>query len=272
MRQILANELAIEPERIDIGPVPTDVAPFDLGSGGSRVTHVAGRAIFQAVEQIRSALLPVAADLLEAPVEIVEWDQGDFVVRDRPDLRVDLRSVAAVAVQRSGGPIEGAADYETEWPEENEYAALVADVSVDPQTGQVTVNRLIMAQDVGFAINPVQVEGQIQGGIVQGLGYSLSEDLQTIDGLIANGNLGEYKVPSMPDVPPLEVILVEGGQSAGPYGAKSVGELPIIPVAAAIANGVFAACGVRVTDLPITAEKVLAGLRARNAASASSAV
>ncbi|MCC7346512.1 MAG: xanthine dehydrogenase family protein molybdopterin-binding subunit, partial [Variibacter sp.] len=143
------------------------------------------------------------------------------------------------------------------------FHAHAADLSVDQDTGEVTIHRYVVAQDVGYAINPTYIEGQIEGGVSQGLGQALSEEIVYRDGRVLNANLTDYKMPTSMDVPPIESILIEHPSAAGPYGAKGVGEPPCIEPPATIANAVAAATGLWVQSLPITAEKILLGLRDR---------
>jgi CO/xanthine dehydrogenase Mo-binding subunit len=147
------------------------------------------------------------------------------------------------------------------------FHAHAAEVSVDQETGEVTIERYVVAQDVGFAINPTFIEGQIEGGVAQGLGQALSEEIVYKDGHVQNANLTDYKMPTSLDVPPIETILVECPSEAGPFGAKGVGEPPCIAPPATIANAIAAATGCRMTSLPITAEKIALAMRAnRNSA------
>ncbi|ETX03137.1 MAG: hypothetical protein ETSY1_01070, partial [Candidatus Entotheonella factor] len=135
-------------------------------------------------------------------------------------------------------------------------------VAVDPHTGQVTVNKIVSAHDVGTIMNPLTHQGQIEGGMVQGLGYGVMEEIMTEDGQISTLSLGDYKLPTVNDIPELVTVLLESGSGPAPYQSKGIGESSNIPVAAAIANAVADAVGVRITDLPVTAEKVFAGIQA----------
>jgi CO/xanthine dehydrogenase Mo-binding subunit len=137
----------------------------------------------------------------------------------------------------------------------------VAEVAVDPETGEVKLLRFTTAHDVGQIVNPIGHQGQIEGAIMQGIGYALTEELQVEDGRVTNPSFGEYKLPTMPDVPPLTTVLVESPHGVGPYHIKGIGESPLTPVAPAIANAVADAVGVRIRDLPITAEKVYRALK-----------
>jgi CO/xanthine dehydrogenase Mo-binding subunit len=136
------------------------------------------------------------------------------------------------------------------------------DLSVDSETGEIRINRYVVAQDVGFAMNPTYIEGQIEGGVTQGLGQALSEEIVYEGGRVLNANLTDYKMPTALDVPRIETILVQHASLVGPYGAKGVGEPPNIEPPAAVANAIAAATGVRVTSLPITAEKLAVAMRA----------
>jgi len=140
------------------------------------------------------------------------------------------------------------------------FHAHAVDLSVDAETGEVTIHRYVVAQDVGFALNPTYIEGQIEGGVAQGLGQTLSEEIVYRDGRVLNANLTDYKMPTTLDVPRIESILVEHPGRVGPFGAKGVGEPPNIEPPAAVANAIAAAVGTRITALPITAERIVRGL------------
>ena len=140
------------------------------------------------------------------------------------------------------------------------FHAHAVDVSVDPETGQVSINDYVVAQDVGFAINPTYIEGQIEGGVAQGIGQALSEEIVYREGRVQNPNLTDYKMPTAMDAPHVRSILVECPSEVGPFGAKGVGEPPVIEPPAALANAIAAASGCRITTLPITAEKIIRSL------------
>ena len=142
------------------------------------------------------------------------------------------------------------------------FAAQVAEVAVDPETGEVTLRRLTTAHDTGVIMNPVGHQGQIDGGVVQGIGYGLIEYLPVQDGRVEVANFGEYKIPTVKDIPALRTVIVASGEGVGPYKVKGIGENPISPAAPAIANAIEDAVGVRIKDLPITAEKIYAALHA----------
>ena len=139
----------------------------------------------------------------------------------------------------------------------------MAEVHVDPETGEITVNKIITSHDIGAILNPLNHQGQVEGGVIQGLGYALMEEITTQDGRISSLSLGDYKIPTIQDIPELETVLVESKSGPAPYDSKGIGESSNVPVAGAIANAVHDAIGVRITDLPITAEKVLNALKAK---------
>jgi CO/xanthine dehydrogenase Mo-binding subunit len=205
-------------------------SPADSGAGGSRVTHVHGRAAFGAAEAL-----------------LAELARRGLAVGPVPE------AISAEFTYEAGRGSASATG----------YIAQVAEVSVDPETGQVVVERLVTSHEVGKIINPRMHQGQIEGGIIQGLGFAVMEDLQLVEGRVGASHLGEYKLPTCADVPPLLTELVGSDDGPGPFAAKAIGESSNILTAAAIANAVFDACGVRIMDLPITAEKVFSGLRER---------
>jgi CO/xanthine dehydrogenase Mo-binding subunit len=143
------------------------------------------------------------------------------------------------------------------------FTAQVAEVSVDPETGEVRLLRLTTAHDVGKVLNPVDHQGQIEGAVVQGIGYGLTEELGVHEGRVASVHFGDYKIPNVKDIPELKTIVLASESGPGPYNARGIGENPIGPVAPAIANAVEDAVGVRIRDLPITAEKVYRSLTDR---------
>jgi CO/xanthine dehydrogenase Mo-binding subunit len=169
----------------------------------------------------------------------------------------------AEAVAREGRTLEASHFYDAKsHAAVTSFTAQVAEVAVDPQTGQVTVRRFTTAHDVGTIINPIGHQGQIEGGFVQGLGFALMEEMQTEEGRVSTLSLGDVKLPTMQDIPPLTTVILQEPVGPGPFNAKAIGEGSISAVAPAIANAVADACGVRVLELPITAEKVYWSLAA----------
>jgi nicotinate dehydrogenase medium molybdopterin subunit len=189
----------------------------------------------------------------------VRLQGGEFIAGSGKAL--PLREVAARAAAATGQPVSGHLDYTSPPAEETAYTAQVAEVEVDPETGQVTVNQIVTAHDVGTVINPQAHQGQIEGGVIQGLGYALMEEMLHEDGRVSTLSLGDYKIPTIRDIPALVTVLLEPSTGPAPFQSKGIGESSNTPVAGAIANAVADAVGVRITDLPITAEKVLKALR-----------
>jgi CO/xanthine dehydrogenase Mo-binding subunit len=228
LRQVVADVLGLDLERVHVQTLSSLEAPADSGAGGSRVTHVHGRAAFGAAEAL----------------------QRELEQRGRPLGPGAERVSAEFTYEAARGSASSTG-----------YIAQVAQVCVDPETGQVTIERLTTSHEVGTIMNPRMHQGQIEGGIIQGLGFAVLEDLHLVDGQVTATHLGEYKLPTIADIPLLATVHVGSTDGPGPFGAKAIGESSNILTAAAIANGVFDACGVRVTELPLTAEKVFDGLR-----------
>jgi CO/xanthine dehydrogenase Mo-binding subunit len=256
-RQIVAEELGLPPERVQVRAWNTDEAPFDTGIGATRVTRVAVPATYNAARQARQELLRLAAELLGWPEERLTMS-GDSVIRqDTGESRPWPELLARV-----GHPVVAqATNRETEPAPATAFMAQIAEVSVDPETGQVRLLRVVSAHDVARILNPVGHQGQINGGAIQGVGYALTEELRVVDGQVETTNFGDYKIPTIRDIPELRTVLVESAGGLGPYQTKGIGEYAIEGVAAAVANAVADAIGARVHDLPVTAEKVLRALQ-----------
>ena len=269
LRQVVAEELSISVEDVRIVVQDTDAVPFDSGSGGSRVTYTAGQAALGAAREVRNKLTAMAAELYGCPEDRIRLQSGQFFMDLDPPRSVAIQEVAAKGLAATERPIEGEMTYTSTSPEVTSFCAQVAEVEVDPETGQVKVNRIVTAHDVGTILNPVTHQGQIEGGVVQGLGYALMEEMKTEDGRVSTLSLGEYKIPTMMDIPQLTTVLLESPSGPAPFNGKGIGESSNIPVAAAVANAVHDAVGVRIMDLPITAEKVLSALKEKRRAEAS---
>jgi len=258
LRQIAAEELNCDPDEFRIDTLDTDLgASFDSGIGGSRGTRVASAAAFNAACDAREKLFALAEKLLG-------WAPSDIAL-DRDDLlnkSSKQRQPWSELLGRVGRSIIGEAiTKDEEHSPVTAFAAQVAEVAVDPDTGEVTLRKLTTAHDTGVIMNPVGHQGQIEGGVVQGVGYGLIEYLPVQDGRVEVAHFGEYKIPNVKDIPALKTVIVESDSGVGPYKVKGIGENPISPVAPAIANAIEDAVGVRIRDLPITAEKVYAALR-----------
>ncbi len=257
LRQVVAEVLGLDPDRVGVRIGGTDEAPEDSGAGGSRVTHVAGQAA-------QRAAIAAAEQVGQLGAELFGWPEGAVVLRDGrvgpregfEDAAVPIESI----VQRAGGPIVADGSYETDerYPEQS-VTVQAARVRVDPETGQVRVERLVSAHDVGTVLNPLTHQGQIEGGLIQALGMALMEEvaISADEGRVGTLSLGDYKLPAMPDAPPLETVLVPGGHGPAPFDSKAIGEASNSALAPAIAAAVLDAVGAAIRDLPITAEKVL---------------
>jgi CO/xanthine dehydrogenase Mo-binding subunit len=263
MRQIVAETLTLPTQQVRLVMQDTDAIPFESGPGGTRVTYTAGQAAFGAAKDLRDKLYAVAAELLEGPVEHLQLAQGRFMMAGNPQRALSVPEVVAQAIATTGRPLRGAMSITSTPPHVTAFCAQAAEVEVDPDTGQVTVKKMVTAHDVGAILNPLTHQGQIEGGMIQGLGYALMEELMAAEGHIATLSLGDYKIPTIKDIPELVTVLLEPGPGLAPYQSKGIGESSNTPVAAAIANAVFDAVGVRVMDLPLTAEKVFAALQAQ---------
>jgi len=276
LAQIAAEELGLPPEAVTVAAVDSDSSPYDLGSIASRTVFDTGNAVRRAAADARRQLFAMAADWLDVPVEALAVGGGDIYVRDDPDRRVSIRGLCLLSFYVKGGPVIGQGSWLGEpgfdppvgegYPQPPSksfvFGTHVAEVEVDPETGQVKVERITAAHDVGRAINPLGVVGQIEGGVVQGVGYTLHEEMIIKDGRVQNPSFLDYRVPTILDAPAVQPVIVEVPDEAGPFGAKGLGEPPVIGPAAAIANAIYDAVGVRIQELPITPEKVLQALEA----------
>jgi xanthine dehydrogenase molybdenum-binding subunit len=267
LAMIVAEEIGVPLDSVHVVNSNTDVKPWDVGVHASRTTFVAGNAARLAAAQVREQILETAADVLEAPVAELRISDGVVEVAGDPERRMDFGRIMRRRLLREQGsvimatafydpPTEMQKDYMGNVSAAYGFGAQVAEVEVDPGTGMVRLLNLWAAHDVGRAINPMSVEGQIEGGTAMGIGLALSEELVIFDGQIAAPNLHDYGLPTAVDVPRIVVNLVETIDPRGPFGAKGVGEAGIIPPAAAIANAVADATGIRPRAYPMRPWKV----------------
>ena len=263
LRQIVAEEMGVPVEEVALVVQDTDAVPFSSGSGGSRVTYTSGNAVLGAARDLREKFTSLVAELYGCTADGVRLEAGRLVLGSSPGPSVALSEAAERVVAAAGGPIRGEATYTSRPSEYTSFCTQVAEVEVDPETGQVRVQRVVTVHDTGTIINPMTHQGQVEGGLVQGLGYALMEELVSEEGRVITPSLGEYRIPTTVDIPRLETVLLESPAGPAPYQSKGVGEISNIPIAAAIANAVEDAVGVRITSLPITAEKVLRALEAQ---------
>ena len=259
--QIVGHELQLPLDRVKLVVTGTDSGIWDRGSSGMSVTHVAGQATLRAATEVRSKLVSVAAECLGCLEGQIELIKGVFRDRERRMATIPFADVAARAC-RNGEPVSGTCRFEA-WklPTGTSFVAHVAEVEVDPETGQVKIRRVVAASDVGTVLNPIGVTGQIEGAMVMGLGFATTEEIRLADGQVETLGFHDYKVPTIQDVPHLRNLLITDGEGPGPYGAKAAGELGNLPITAAIANAVYDAIGIRFDSLPITAEKVYRALK-----------
>jgi CO/xanthine dehydrogenase Mo-binding subunit len=270
--QIVAGALGLQPDHVVVRPADTDAAGFDVGVGGGRQTVSLGAASLAACQEVRTKLLDVAADMLEAAPDDMVLRNGRVEIAGAEGSGTTIAAVAQHA-QATIGPISGsgaftgpgvpalpgcAAGHFIEALDIPVFAVHDCEVAVDPETGHVEVLSYRVVQDVGRALNPRAISGQIQGGVVQGLGYALHEEISIgANGRFRQDSLETYRVPLAQDVIPVEISLYEGAPSIGPLGTKGAGEVPILNVGAAIACAVSNAIGRRVAELPLTPPRVL---------------
>jgi CO/xanthine dehydrogenase Mo-binding subunit len=261
---IAAEELDLPVSAITVVHDHTDSMPYSGISAGSKTTYTVGSAVLAAAREARQQILSIAADMLEAASTDLELRAGRVSVKGVPEKYVTLQRIAETTMQFQA-PYEpifgrGRSALRTASPM---FAAHLARVAVDPETGSVRVLDYLAAQDVGRAINPAEVEGQIHGGVVQGIGWALFEGMNYDEqGQLLTATLMDYALPQSHDIPSITPLLVEVPSEPGPFGARGVGEPPVVPVAAAIANAIKDAVGVRMTRLPMTSEDIFTSLTA----------
>ena len=297
MTQIVAEEFGIDLADVRVVSADTGITPDGGASSASRQTYISGNAVRLAAQEAKKVIIEMAASMLGVtPGEVVvgykelcvrtNSQQSQFLTDCQSECRIDLglpaqgkgQSVSladCIAQCRAKGKLtlgHGWFNPDTTGlnPDTGQgrpyatyaFATQIAEVAVDTESGEIEVIRIVAAHDVGQAINPVNIEGQIEGGCTMGLGYALTEEIQVNEGRILTKNLATYLMPTALDVPEIHPYIVEELEQTGPFGAKGVGEPTLIPTAAAITNAVYNAIGVRFTELPITPEKVLERLHA----------
>jgi CO/xanthine dehydrogenase Mo-binding subunit len=273
LAQIAATAYGVDIDKVRITTGDTDVAPMTGLSAGSKTIYTVGVAVMQAAQDARRQTLDVAASELEASVHDLEIEDGKVFVRGLPDKVVTLAQIGKKGnlYMSKVQPVLGVARpaFSQQAPA---FAAQLARVEIDPDTGELTLHDFVVVQDAGKAINPLGVEGQMQGGAVQSLGMALTEALVFDDnGRLTNPSLLDYRKLTAADLPNIETIIVEVPSPSGPYGARGVGEPPIVPAPAAIANAIEDATGVRLTHLPLTPERIALEIAARGAAASARA-
>jgi len=278
--QICAEELGVPMEEVAIYSGDTDGTPYSWATSASRLTYTAGNSVKRASQDLKNQMLDLAAKTLEANVDDLEMKDKKIYVKGSQDKGLTFEELGAISCWGTGGQLMGKESFFVEDPPFDRskfvgfpfgtmtayiFAAQAVEVEVDVETGVVRVLKAVAAHDVGKAINPSNVEGQIEGGFVQGLGFALTEDTIFEKGKIMNPTFTDYKILPAADIPDLKVIIVEANDDTGPFGAKGVAEPCLVGVSPAVANAIYDAIGLRFTDLPITPEKVLKALKAKSA-------
>ena len=278
LAQCCANELAIPLSDVMVLPTDTDTSPYGHGSIASRVTILAGNAAIKAGREIRGKLLALASDTLGVPADELEMFNGEvYAASPSPNRKLTFGELARMHVYRHGGEeLTVTTTYDPPTflamsrPDQYgnvapgySFAAQAVEVEVDTETGQVKVLETWVSDDCGKALNPLAVHGQTCGAAAMAIGWALYEELKYQDGQLLNGNFADYTMPTADSMPHIHSGIVESMEPNGPYGAKGASETAMIPGAGAIANAVYDAVGVRIETLPITPEKILAGLRER---------
>jgi len=266
--QIAAETLGVPIDDITIMPLDTDTSPFALGTYSSRVTTVGGKAVYLACKKVKEQIFELAAKHLEDSKDNLEMKDGRVYSVSNPKKSLSLKELSKIAIRSNEAvpftayitydpPTEGAdEEYYGDYSSAYTYGAHGVEVEVDTLTGRVKVLRIAAAHDVGKAINPNGITGQINGGVAQGIGWTLYEDMIFKDGIPQVRGLKDYMLMTAKDMPKIEEIIVESNDPIGPYGAKGIGEPTLIPTAPAIANAIEDAVGVRLKHLPFTPEKV----------------
>ena len=255
IQQIVCEVLALAPQRVGVKFEDTDSLPFDPGTGGSKQTNTSAHAVYKAACEVREKLVGFAARELGCQPEDIQQDGNKLKGPNKKSTTTE--EMISVMVNENGGPVFHLTMFEPkDMPKVTGFAAQVAEAEVDPITGQIKVVKLTTAHDTGVVLNHLTLQGQIDGGIINGLGFALMEENPMVDGKIATLTLGESKLPCIQDVPRLRTELIETATGPTPFAGKAIAENPNVPTAAAIANAVADATGVRIFDLPLTAEKV----------------
>ena len=274
--QIVAEELGLFVEDINVVHSDTDICPWDVGAHASRSTFVAGNAALGAAKKVKEKILQFASKTLDAPVDDLILKNRKIFVKNNPDKNILIDKLLRKAHFSPNGTML-MADYFYDPDNENmgkgfkgnmsvtyAFGAHGVKVKVDTQTGKVEILDYIAAHDVGRAINPLLLEGQVYGGVVMGLGYALTEEVVHKNGKNMNANFRDYKLFTAKDAIKIKAPVIETNDKYGPFGAKGIGEPGCVPTAPAIANAIYDAVGVRIKDLPITPEKVLAALKEKS--------
>jgi CO/xanthine dehydrogenase Mo-binding subunit len=273
--QIAAEEIGVPYDDVSVSQADTGTTTYAQGSYASRTTYIAGSAVREAARGVRQEILQIAAEVLEASPDDLEIKEGVVSVKGVPDSErsVSVGEVAMSCLYRRGGkpisalgnwdPPSALQDDERYGNESGSYnfCAHAVELEVDPGTGRFSLRNYAAASDAGTVVFPIGAEGQNEGGVAQGLGYTSIEGLSMDNGRPLSPNLSDYRIPCIADMPPFKQLFVPSYEPTGPFGAKGIGEIGLDPTAPAVANAIYEAVGVRIKTLPITAEKVFWALR-----------
>ena len=261
--QQLAEVLGIPVTDVNPQVMDTDSIGYTSNTGGSGVAYKTGWAAYEAAQDIKRQLIERAAVIWETDSANVEYDDAVLRHKSDPELSVTFKDLAP-SLNATGGPVVGSASVNPMRGVGGSYAANLVDLEVDPETGKVDILRFTAFQDVGTAIHPSYVEGQIQGGAVQGIGWALNEEYyMSDDGEMLNATLLDYRMPTSLDVPMIEAVIVEVPNPGHPFGVRGVGEANIVPPLAAIANAIHDATGVQLDELPMNPASIVKALNSR---------
>jgi CO/xanthine dehydrogenase Mo-binding subunit len=259
LAMMVAEELGLGMGQIRSSTGDTDSIGYTEGTHGSRTTMATGMAVVKAARDVIAQMSGRAAILWGVPSDTVSFHQGIFTTSEDGALQLTFAQAAA-RQSETGGPITGVGNVNV-LERGGAFGTHIVDVEVDPETGRVTILRYTVVQDVGRAIHPVMIEGQVLGGTAQGIGWALYEGHEyDEEGRMLNPHLLDYKLPTPLDVPPIETVIVEVPFPKHPYGVRGVGEMPIVPPPAAIANAIYRATGARIYQLPMTPPRILEGM------------
>jgi CO/xanthine dehydrogenase Mo-binding subunit len=260
---MVAEELGIPVQRVRAIVADTDVAGYTDVTGGSRVCYATGMAVIEAARDVREQLRHRAAKMWNINVDAVAWEAGRALAADEAGgTRALTLAELAARLSHTGGPMIGHASVSPPMAGPA-FGLHICDLELDKDTGRSTIVRYTAFQDVGKAVHPGFVEGQMQGGAAQGIGWALNEEyVFDRDGAMQNAGFLDYRMPVASDLPMIDAVIVEVPNPLHPYGVRGVGEVPIVPPLAAVANAMRDATGVRFTELPLSPPRVLEGLSA----------
>ena len=260
-----AETLGISAEDINPQVVDTDTVGFTAVTGGSRVTYATGYAAYKASLSMIDELKTRASMLWSIDRDDVDFDDGTFSSKSDPELNMGFKELAG-KIGDTGGPVSstGSVDLEAAG---GAFGTHICDLDIDPETGKTDVVRYTIVQDAGTAIHPSYVEGQMQGGVAQGVGWALNEEYyMRDDGVMANSSYLDYRMPTSLDLPLIETVIVEVPNPVHPYGVRGVGEVPIAPPIPAVGNAIKDATGIRLRETPMNAGRIVEGLANQNGA------